>query len=77
MHCEKLISQAEALQKDLSKREAIVQSPLLGFDFFLTLIISQVHIQVRRDCKASNFSRYIILNTMYRLVHLYNDAFEV
>lgn len=54
VHCEKLISQAEALQKDLSKREVIVQSPLLGFDFFLTPIISQVHIQVRRDCKASN-----------------------
>lgn len=36
VHCGKLISQAEALQKDLSKSAAIVQSPLLGFVFFLT-----------------------------------------
>lgn len=51
VHCGKLISQAEALQKDLSKRWAIVQSFLLGFDFFLTPNLSQVHIEVRQDCK--------------------------
>lgn len=37
VHSGKLISHAEALQKDLSKRALIVQNPLLGFVFFLTL----------------------------------------
>lgn len=31
VHCGKLINQAEALQKDLGKKEVIVQSPVVDF----------------------------------------------
>lgn len=37
VHCGKLINQAEALQKDFSKREAIVKSPVVDFSLFFPL----------------------------------------
>lgn len=72
MHCGKLINQAEALQKDLSKREVIVQSPEVDFFFgggkpvrcILKLEDNVIY------CKPSNIS-WIILNSIYGLFDVF------
>lgn len=50
MHCGKLINQAEALQKDLSKRESIIEGVVVD----IYILNCQVHIEVSREFKKQH-----------------------